>query len=97
RSSDLIPLARIGSHAVSDLLHLFIKLGQATDLLEHATLPFEFNTLHPSSLTRLTRITRPGLNPNGPLSKLRIPPSTRNVSPAIMIRSSGNTENSDGA
>src|SRR5699024_7328774 len=84
-------------HRVGNFLKFLLHARTPSNLLELATLPLELNTRHPSSLTRLTRTTRPGLNPKGPLSKLRIPPSTRNVSPAIMIRSSGNTENSDGA
>src|SRR5699024_6511096 len=76
-------------HRAGNFLKFLLHARKPTNLFDHATLPLELNTLHPSSLTRLTRITRPGLNPNGPLSKLRIPPSTRNVSPAMMIRSSG--------
>src|SRR5699024_11594659 len=84
-------------HIVGNFLKFLLHARKPSNLFEHATLPLELNTLHPSSLTRFTRITRPGLNPNGPLSKSRTPPSTRNVSHAIISRSSGSAVSSDGA
>src|SRR5699024_10361423 len=93
---NLVTVPRRGRHVFRYFHDRAFNLGCGAQPLECIVRPPEFDSAHPSSLTRFTRTARPGANLNGPWLKSRRPASTRNSSPPITMRSSGEISNDGG-